>query len=501
MGNGGVLAFTLGVSASPLIRGLSQGGRALGSFLGTAAKLTGVTALIGTAFESVKQSANLVQGVFEAITRGSDLQRLHARTGETVQDLFLLQKGFKAAGLDSDSLGQMIFHLQKSMTGINDVGEDTNLVFSILGLQMAQIRQMNAPDQFQAIAKAMAGMNSSQAAGLAGKLFGREGAANFLQLARSSDQFSAALRDNVTAAAQMARNAAAFENIELSIGKIKEKTQNLFAGLAEGAAPGIQKVLDLLNKIDLSGIGLKFGHVIAAFAQAIQDGQIGKLLELSLEAGLTGFQNMFMALIDGINAAMQKLFLNLVDHADVVKRFALGNVKASEGMVLAAVGGVRAAFGSSAGYDQFEAGKRMIGHGLGNELGAGGQATEGTGKAFAKAFADSLKNAPNQSLKDFMALLHRETGRAGLPGAAEAANRAAAMASGPAKNFDPTSLEKMGFVFGRGGPTIIADHARTTAEATKETARNTALLVAVMRPQMSINPALRSLLNMGNIVI
>ena len=428
----GELAFTLGL----------EGGR----FLGVANSATrAIVGLVGAAYGA----KSIVSGIFDAFERGAALQQLHARTGEAVKDLFLLQRGMQAVGLQSDEIGRMLFHLQKGLTGISDVGEDTTAAFAVMGLSMLAIRKMDAPQQFAAIAAAINKLDLAMAAGVAGKLFGREGAANFLQLARSSELFTQSMKDNAAAAEQMARNSAAFQKIEVSMLSLREKSENLFAGIAGGLAPGLQTVLDMLNKFDLTGIGKSIGDVIAGFAQTIKDAKFGELLSLSLNAGVEEFSNFFLATLAGIHAAMAKTFTQQDWR------------KALRGELGIALGlGVAGLTGKASGYDVYR-------HGV-KELGVSG----GGIPAFTKEFDNYLSHAGHGAAKELMDFLGKEAARAPKP-PADQTEKPRDVISAAMKSPQFTSAEKMGFVFSAGGPTILADHARATAVATQQTAANT----------------------------
>jgi hypothetical protein len=144
---------------------------------------------------------------------------------------------------------------------------------------------MNASGQFQTIAKALNGLNSSSAANAASAIFGREGAASMVQLSRSTGDFSEALHKAAADADIYQRNAQSFARLEIGLDRIKEKTWNLFAGMAEGAAPAIQAIVDKLNHIDLSGIGQKIGAVLSVITEAFKEGTFTKLLVLSIKTG------------------------------------------------------------------------------------------------------------------------------------------------------------------------------------------------------------------------
>jgi hypothetical protein len=126
----GVLAYTLGLEAGGFNAAITGANQNLGSFLSTAARVTGVTALTAAAIGGAKQLLDLVGGIGEAFERGAHFEHLSKRTGETVQNLFLLEKGFKAAGLPADNLGHVLFMLQKAMGGVNEMGESTSEIFT-----------------------------------------------------------------------------------------------------------------------------------------------------------------------------------------------------------------------------------------------------------------------------------------------------------------------------------------------------------------------------------
>lgn len=463
---GNILSFTLGLASSSFLQNIGRANSSLTSLLGTAAKLSGVGALVGGAFEGLRQSANIVQGVFSAIERGGNLQQLHQRTDQSVYDLFRMQRGFQAVGLDADSLGRMIFHLQKSMTGINDVGEDTGVVFSVLGLNMMQLRNLPVTEQFQKIAAALKGVNAAQAAGLSGKLFGREGAADFLQLARSSDEFTDALNKNAAAAAIVARNAAAWQKIEVTIQSLKYKFMDFFSGVAQGVAPAIQKIADWLNKIDLTSIGKKFGDVLGTLAQIIEDRNLGQLLSLSFQAGLEEFRNYFQATVAGMEAMLVQMWKNAEQHsANVAQAVGQAALKFSFFPPAALAAGISAGAGAA-----------KVGQNSGDNAGL----------AFRKAFSTALAQGDNSAVEALKKFVAREFKKfeTTLPpeGGGKTGSAASQTLGGPVKT-DFTSVEKMGFVFGAGGPSILSDHARQTAQNTARIAQNTQTLITIFKPQ------------------
>lgn len=280
----GVLQFSLGLTAGGFMGVLDKATSKVGGLSRAALSLPGLGTALGGAIASVSSLHAMVEGVFGAIERGAALEHLSKRTDTTVESLFKLQKGFKAAGLDAENVGPMIFKMQKALGGVNEYGEDTKSIFFRMGLSIEQLKKLKAPEQFQQIAAALGKLNSSSAANAASTIFGREGAGNMVQLSRSTAEFSEAMKKAQADAELFARNAASFAKLERGLNSLKAKTQTLFAGMAEGAAPAIQMVVDMFNKIDLTAVGRKIGRVFTAFTQAFKTGGLTELLSASLAA-------------------------------------------------------------------------------------------------------------------------------------------------------------------------------------------------------------------------
>jgi hypothetical protein len=285
--NNGVLQFSLGLTAGGFLGVVERAKNSVGGLSSKLLSLPGLGTAIGGTIASVSSLDAVVEGVFNAIERGAALEHLSKRTDTSVASLFELQKGFSAVGADADQVGPMIFRMQKALGGVNEYGEDTRSIFARMGLSIEQLKGLNATQQFLQIAGAVNKLNSSSAASAAGAIFGRDGAQTFMQLARSSDDFSAALQRAAHDAQLFERNAAAFAQLERGLNQIKHKTDTLFAGMAEGAAPAIQAIVDQLNSIDLSGVGQQIGKIFTAFTEAFREGKVSDLLALSIT---TGFQ-------------------------------------------------------------------------------------------------------------------------------------------------------------------------------------------------------------------
>ena len=189
----GVLQFALGITTGSFFGVMDRAQQTVGGLSKSFLSLPGLGVALGSALASISSLESVVDGMFKAIERGAELDHLSRRTGTSVASLYELQKGFKAVGLTAEDVGPLIFKLQKSLGGINDFGEDTRSTFFRIGLDIETLKRMDAPRQLAAISQALSHLNATGAASAAGTIFGREGAANMVQLSRGMTDFSAAM--------------------------------------------------------------------------------------------------------------------------------------------------------------------------------------------------------------------------------------------------------------------------------------------------------------------
>ncbi|MDE2105497.1 MAG: hypothetical protein KGL39_50185, partial [Patescibacteria group bacterium] len=225
----GILQFTLGLATGGFLSKLGEAKAGITGFIGG---LIGVGAI--------------VEGVHKAIDKGAELERLHKQTGIASGTLFQLQEGFKAAGLGADEAGPLMLRMQRAIGGVNEMGESTSDIFRRMGLNIADLKKLDAPQQFQSILHAISGLDSSSAAMAAGSIFGRFGFGDIIQLTRSTKEFGAAMKRSAEDAKEWQRVSAAFEQFKISLNRIKEIAEGFFGGIAAGVVPALQKGLDYL---------------------------------------------------------------------------------------------------------------------------------------------------------------------------------------------------------------------------------------------------------------
>jgi hypothetical protein len=501
----GLLQFSLGLASGQFNSALNTSFEKVKGFAGGLLNMTGTLAAVGAAMKTLEGALDLVEGPKKIIETGASLELLSKQTGESAANLYELQKGFKGVGLDASGVGAMVFHMQKALGGVNEQGESTSPIFSQIGLDMEALKHSGAPEAIEAITAKLGKLDKSSATAAAGKIFGREGAKDALALSRSTDEFAEALHKAAPMAAFFGRMAETFHQIELAAGKVKTKLDPLFAGIAEGAAPAIKKVLDYLNKIDLTKLGASVRLFIGTMYEAIKQGKIGELFSAGFEAGIERAGNLLFATLG--DGSFWNGIWSIAWGAFKVQMAGSLKILVSIGDILKAA--IETALDTV--WEKISANFPKLAQFLGIE-------NFGKAKSFSEHYAEERSNAgPAQQMLDEWI----KSGKGDISGGADAIKavieNAAKNASGPAQarlekmlgdlgklwdkgrvkdapgspdadkdtlggnyQYKATELEKMGLVMH--GPAISGqDHAR-------ETARNTAKMVDLLQKKNDLTP-------------
>jgi hypothetical protein len=482
-GNSGVMQFALGLSVGGFMTRLKE---AEHEALGMATRLTAGLVGAEAMFESMAKG-------FE---RGVGLEHLSKRTGESVGNLYELQRGFQNAGLSADSVGEALFHMQRALGGISEEGEATQATFARLGLKIEDLRKAGGAESMKSIIESLAKLNDTERASAASTIFGRGGAQAIVQLSRSTEEFSEGMKSAMDQAARLEKYAPQFEKAERAFGALKENWSNMFLNVAGGAAPGIEKFANALNKIDFAGVGEKFGNVLEVMAQSIEEHDLGHMLELQLKAGLEAAGNYMAASIAGIENAMTAA------HQHAIEGLQGKNQN----------GGITGTF-KTIGYGAMGAGAALLGAGSqlqqwidpsdanakrlksradavdywigkingstdGKGLGAGLMAGDMT-EAFQSAFKDSLKSGSHDALDEWNKYMQGKmfVGPPWNPEGKGGEGGSNTMLSPGEKVKDGSAWEKFGFVFNGSGGGLGVELQRTIAENTRRTAELIEMLV------------------------
>jgi hypothetical protein len=474
----GVLNFTLGLANSGFLGplGTAQGG--LTRLLGTGAAVAGMLGTLtglGAGFA----------GVMHEINEGGRLFDLSKRTTESVASLYQLEHAFNDVGVGAQSVGTLVGQVQKALGGFNEMGEPTKDVFAAIGLSVDQLKRLNSPQVILAIGEALARLPKDEAMNIAAKIAGRGGAGDLLQIARSVDDFRSAMEKAAPQAAIMARNAAAFDRVGDTLGEIRLKARGLFAGIAEGAAPAIQSVLDKLNSIDLTGFGVRIGEAITVGTQALRDEQFTQLFSLSMKAGMQEANFFMQDLIAGWGEKLKKIFADADpnaaqgNQAPWADRFMAG-LHGGAGLFMAGTLGALIPAYRDDVLDKSIPSLEQVGWGrwlLGLSDAAAGPQAQSRENVFAaelkKLYADLLARAPKPA-------------GAELPNI-NAPKALSVLSQGLDVKLPVNSLEKIGLLISGGsGSNPAIDYQRRTANATEQARKTMEKVLSVVQQGLRV---------------
>jgi len=158
---------------------------------------------------------------------------------------------------------------------------------------------MGAAEQFEAIQNAIASLPSAtDRAASAMEIFGLSGS-DLLTLFLDTGAMGRA-RDTIgTQAEILERNARRFDRISDLLKSMGVKFRGFFVGIAEKVAPSLQKVLEEINKIDLSKIGAKVGNALLTVVAAIRSGRTVDLLKAGMRLAMASAVDVLMRGVRG----------------------------------------------------------------------------------------------------------------------------------------------------------------------------------------------------------
>ena len=245
------------------LEGLKKEALSLGNVLSTTLTVNTIQAGISTvvsAFDELKRTIDM----------GGALSDLSARTGQTVQDLVVLQQAFQNAGIGAQATGTMLNLLQKALTGVNEEGEPTSKAFARLGVSLETLKAQSAVGQIETLTAAFAQITDpAERTRAAMELFGRSGG-QMLAVLSDASALGVARQQVGGLAETMQQNAAAFDKLGDSWEAIGLRMTQLFAGVAEVVAPMLQKIADEANAVDFTQMGKQVGELVLALTDLLK---------------------------------------------------------------------------------------------------------------------------------------------------------------------------------------------------------------------------------------
>lgn len=258
--------------------------------------VAGVVGTVGAAVLGLKRALNV----------GGALSDLSAQTGMAVEELVVLQQAFEDNGVSAEKVGALINKMQRTIVEATQGLTTYQRAFESVGLAAEDLLQMTPAEQFEQISDALARMEDPTArAAAALQIFGRSGG-ELVTLFRDGGAMDKARVTIGSQAKVLEENARLFDRVSDLLSSAGKKLQGFFVGAAEKIAPALRSVLEEINKIDLVGMGRKFGRLLLLPIAAFKNGRLGELFKSGLRFGIASALDLLFRGLRGAVAFLAK---------------------------------------------------------------------------------------------------------------------------------------------------------------------------------------------------
>jgi hypothetical protein len=268
---------------------------------GLNAATAGMKRMIGTAvsfaatYIGVRQA---IRGGRDIIELGGELSDLSARTGIAASSLLVLQQAYKDNGVEAGKVGTSINKMQKAIVDADRGLMTQKRAFDSLHLSTRQLLELSPEDQFNSISSAIANLEDpTKQAAAAMDIFGKSGA-ELMPLFKSGGAIDDAKASLGQLPEIMQRNVEQFDRIDDLLGRMPNKSRQLFAGIGDQLADDLLAPLEELNKMDFTEAGRNIGAYFDLAIASFKDGTFGQFIALSIEAGFEQGTTAAKALVD-----------------------------------------------------------------------------------------------------------------------------------------------------------------------------------------------------------
>lgn len=287
--------------ADKLVRGFrsdaDKHGRGIGGALSSGIKSAmggiGKTLATGAALATagaVASGVALAAGLKDAFDLGGKFSDLSTQISTSAGEAMVLATAFEDNGMSAEDMTKSINKMQKTLVDAKEKGGEAKRVFDDLGLDPSALIEDDPSAAFAKIGKAIQAIEDpTERAARAMQIFGRSGG-RLLVLFNDATGIEQA-RVRIGGAADMLnQNAAKFDRASDILTGVTTKVRGFFVGVGSGLIDNLLPMLEEMNALDLSGVGLRLGEALSGafgFAlAAMKELSAGEMLSL-LESGLT----------------------------------------------------------------------------------------------------------------------------------------------------------------------------------------------------------------------
>ncbi len=228
---------------------------------------------------------SVISGARDIISLGADLDHLSTRTGLAVSSLSVLRQAFDDNGSSGERVGKTINDMQKKLSEAAQGTGEGRMALDQLGIKIEDIINLSPEKQFETLAAGIAKLkNPADRASVAMRLFGESGA-ELMPLFRSGGALDDARVSLGKMPEVLERNSVQFERIDTLLGRMPNKSRQVFAGIGDMLADELLAPLEAINQIDFTGFGQRIGAFVDLAIDAFRDGKLAEFIGLTIEAG------------------------------------------------------------------------------------------------------------------------------------------------------------------------------------------------------------------------
>jgi len=287
-------AITLDIGG--FLSSLNKAKNALAASMGggpAAIAITGVGAAFGAAATAVGLAA---KGMYGAMEEGRALENLKEKTGVGVARLMVLKTAFEQVGIGADQVEASIGILQEKLVTAAQVGGEAGYAFLRLGLSARELSTMSTDVAMEKVSTALGKVsNSAERAKLANELLGVSG--NKLASIFVGGGIERAQQTLGNSAELMAKNSGLFSTVVGLLNSASIKLQAIFVGMSSEIAPSLVQVLEDLNSLDFTNVGIQLGKIVGFVYEAFANDKIADMF----------FWGILSGIVNGLNAAFNQM--------------------------------------------------------------------------------------------------------------------------------------------------------------------------------------------------
>jgi len=253
------------------------GGMISGSFAKISQVAAAAMSPLGAAVVGIGAAAAVagagMKGMWDAMSRGKELQVLAEQTQMTIPQLLALQKTLGRVGIEAETMPALIAHFADKLNDLGDPASSTSKAFAALGLSFSDFQGKDTYSAFVTLAKGMdVAKNSTDKMAAAAAAFGIR-KSNLLLPALHGEILAKDEKKTAAVGGIFEQSAPMFMQFQRDIGRLGASLTPFFAAMASEVVPSLLEFTSRFEEMGpkLIDAGKEIGKLIKDGAAALMD--------------------------------------------------------------------------------------------------------------------------------------------------------------------------------------------------------------------------------------